>query len=294
MVRHLLFIVSNYYVCTRFDKQLSYLKDIYIRTFTGAIFLIAIIGSILLHPLAFFGVLFIFSGIGLNEYFLLAAKAESRKQNLSFFILGIIIYTLTGLIGIGVLDIVFAAALVPLYLTVIILELFRKTNASWNRIGTYFAGFTYVSIPFGLLNYFYFIPDSDIFQVGIIIGLFVIVWSSDVFAYLVGSMIGRHRILERISPKKSWEGSIGGLLFALLAAYILSLFYKQLSLNQWLIMAVIIVVFGTIGDFAESMLKRQAGVKDSGNLFPGHGGVLDRFDAVIFAAPFVYLYLNLF
>ncbi|HEY9113919.1 MAG TPA: phosphatidate cytidylyltransferase [Bacteroidales bacterium] len=270
------------------------MKDIYIRTFTGAIFLIAILGSILLHQLAFFGVLFIFSSLALNEYFLLAAKNESRKHNLIFFFLGIIIYSLTGLIGVGLLDIRFAAIIIPLFLLVIVFELFRKINPSWTRIGIYFTGFVYVSIPFGLLNFFYIIPETDTFQVGILVGLFVIVWSSDVFAYLVGSMIGKHRILERISPKKSWEGSIGGLLFALLAAYILSLFFTQLSLSRWLIMAVIIVVFGTLGDFAESMLKRQAGVKDSGNLLPGHGGVLDRFDAVLFATPFVYFYLNLF
>jgi len=270
------------------------LKDIYIRTFTGAIFLIVIIGSILLHPLAFFSVLFVFSSIALNEYFLLVDKGESRKKNLHFFILGVIIYTLTGLIGVGLLDINFAVAIDPLFLSVIIFELFKKTNSSWTRIGLYLTGFTYISIPFGLLNYFYFIPESDTFQVGILIGVFTIVWSSDVFAYLVGSMFGKHKILERISPKKSWEGSIGGLIFASLAAYILSLFYPQLSLTQWLIMAVIIVIFGTLGDFAESMMKRQAGVKDSGNIFPGHGGVLDRFDAVIFATPFVYLYLNLF
>jgi phosphatidate cytidylyltransferase len=270
------------------------LKDIYIRTFTGAIFLITIIGSILLHPLVFFGVLFIFSSLALNEYFLLAAKGESRKQNLGFFILGIIIYCLTGLIGVGLLDIKSAAAIIPLFLVVIILELFKKTNSSWTKIGIYLTGFAYISIPFGLMNFFYVIPDSDTIQVGILIGLFVIVWSSDVFAYLVGSMIGKHRILERISPKKSWEGSFGGLLFALIAAYILSMFYTQLSLSRWLVMAVIIVVFGTLGDFAESMLKRQAGVKDSGNLLPGHGGVLDRFDAILFATPFVYFYLNLF
>ena len=258
------------------------------------LFLIAVIGSILLHPLAFFSVLFVFSSLALNEYFLLAAKGESRKQNLGFFILGVIIYSLTGLIGFGLLDIRLASAIIPLFSLVIIFELFRKNNPSWKRVGVYLTGFAYISIPFGLMNFFYYTPDSGTLQVGILIGLFAIVWSNDVFAYLVGSMIGKHRILERISPKKSWEGSIGGLLFALLAAYILSLFYAQLSLSRWLVMAVVIVVFGTVGDFAESMLKRQAGVKDSGNLLPGHGGVLDRFDAVMFATPFVYFYLNLF
>lgn len=270
------------------------MKDIYIRTVTGIFFLVAIIGSILVHPLAFFIVILTFSTLALNEFFLLSSPHKGRKHHVSYFIFGIIIYSLAGLIGIGYLDIRFAVFLLPIFLLVIVVELFRKEGHSWSRIGLYLTSYLYIAIPFGMMNALYIIPGQDTIQTGALIGLFTLTWSSDVFAYLVGSIIGKHRLYERISPKKSWEGSIGGLIFAMIAAYILSLFYHQLTLSQWLIMAFIIVVTGTLGDLAESMLKREANVKDSGTIFPGHGGVLDRFDAVIFATPFVYVYLNLF
>lgn len=269
------------------------MKDIYIRTITGIFFLIAIIGSMVIHPLAFFGVIFIFTFMALNEFFLLAGIENSRRKNVAYFLLGMFCYTLIGLIGLGYLEIGFAFLMVLVFPMVIILELFRKENPSWKRIGSYLTGIFYVAIPFGLISGLFLLPGQADYSIAIVFGLFIIIWASDVFAYLVGSMIGKHRLFERISPKKSWEGSFGGLVFALIAAYFLSMFFKELSLVHWLVMAVIIVVTGTLGDLSESFLKRQAGVKDSGTIFPGHGGVLDRFDATIFATPFVLVYVNL-
>ncbi len=269
------------------------MKDIYIRTITGVFFIIAVIGSVLLHPLAFFGVMFVFTFIGLNEFFLLSGLKDSRKKNVAYYLFGMLIYSLVGLIGLGYVDIIFSYLLLLLFPVTIILELFRKENPGWRRIGIYYTGWFYVAIPFGLLCTLFLTPASENYFIGILIGLFVIIWSSDVFAYLTGSMIGKHKLFERLSPKKTWEGSIGGLLFALLAAYILSIIYNQLSLVEWMILAVIIVIAGTLGDLSESFLKRQAGVKDSGKLLPGHGGILDRFDATLFATPFVFVYVNL-
>ncbi len=119
----------------------------------------------------------------------------------------------------------------------------------------------------------------------------VTVWVNDTFAYLTGSLIGKHRLYERISPKKSWEGSIGGLFFCLFIAAMFAHYSNYISVDRALIIAILVVVFGSLGDLIESMLKRQAGVKDSGNLIPGHGGILDRFDATFFAVPFVFVYL---
>ena len=195
--------------------------------------------------------------------------------------------------GLGYLDLRFAYIILLIFFLTFIIELFRKHNASRERIGTWFMGFIYIALPFGLMNSLFVTGNIEGFRTDILIGLFIIIWSSDVFAYLVGSWIGKHKLFERISPKKSWEGSIGGLVFALLAAYILSLIYPNLTLPEWFTFAVIVVVTGALGDLIESMLKRQAGVKDSGTLLPGHGGVLDRFDAVIFATPFVFVYINL-
>jgi len=253
---------------------------------------VAIFGSVLLHPLAFFGVILFFVFISLNEFLLLQKIKGGRKENLIYYFFGLLIYIFVGLIGLGYLDIRFALFLLLLFPLTFVFELFHKEHSS-KRIGNYFTAWLYISVPFGLLVALYNIPQREGFFPGIVIGLFAIIWSSDVFAYLVGSMFGKTRLFERISPKKSWEGSIGGLVFALLAAYILSFIYTDLTLIQWLGMAVLIVVTGSIGDLVESMLKRIAGVKDTGTLLPGHGGVLDRFDATIFATPFVFVYINL-
>ena len=134
----------------------------------------------------------------------------------------------------------------------------------------------------------------------IIIGLFILIWTNDTFAYIVGKSIGKHKLLERISPKKTIEGFIGGILFAVIAGYLISKYYIQASpayldksIQIWTIIAVIVGVIGTLGDLIESKFKRVAGVKDSGKIMPGHGGILDRLDSVIFVAPFVFLFYQI-
>jgi phosphatidate cytidylyltransferase len=135
---------------------------------------------------------------------------------------------------------------------------------------------------------------NDIFAKYLIIGIFILIWVNDSFAYLIGKTLGRHKLYAAISPKKTIEGTLGGLAFSLVAAYLLSRFEPILDTLQWLILAVVIVVTGSLGDLIESKLKRDAGVKDSGAILPGHGGMLDRLDSLIYAAPFAYLTLKIF
>lgn len=123
--------------------------------------------------------------------------------------------------------------------------------------------------------------------------VFVLLWANDTFAYLTGRLLGKHKLFERISPGKTVEGSIGGLVFTLVGIMVFSQSVDWLPLGNAVGLGLIAVVFGTLGDLCESMLKRQAGVKDSGKLIPGHGGILDRFDSVLFAVPFVYVFLFL-
>ena len=125
-------------------------------------------------------------------------------------------------------------------------------------------------------------------------GIFILIWVNDSFAYLVGKTLGRHKLYPKISPKKTIEGSLGGLIFALAAAYIISQYEPILTMWQWMVLAVVIVVMGNLGDLLESKFKRVAGVKDSGAILPGHGGILDRLDSLVFAAPFAYLTLIIF
>ncbi|GAA4269389.1 phosphatidate cytidylyltransferase [Hyunsoonleella aestuarii] len=149
----------------------------------------------------------------------------------------------------------------------------------------------YVSSGFVFLiliaNYF------DVYDPSVLLGAFILVWVNDSFAYFVGKNFGKQKLFEKISPKKTVEGFLGGLFFSCLASYFIANFTQTLNFTNWLILSIIISVFGTLGDLIESKFKRQASVKDSGIIMPGHGGLLDRLDSIIFAAPFIYLFLRI-
>ena len=147
-----------------------------------------------------------------------------------------------------------------------------------------------------LINFLVFpeILGGNNYTPKLLIALFSLIWIYDSGAYLVGVSIGKHRLFERISPKKSWEGAIGGTLTAILAAYFISVFVPEIDLIHWIAISMLTVISSTFGDLTESMFKRFFAIKDSGNLFPGHGGVLDRFDSLFFAVPVVVMYLKLF
>jgi phosphatidate cytidylyltransferase len=159
-------------------------------------------------------------------------------------------------------------------------------------IGTAVVGILYIPIPLALLNLF---NDPIFMHVDqpkyMVLGFFLLVWANDTFAYLTGVTFGKHPLFKRISPKKTWEGSLGGALLTIAFSYLVFKYLGVISLIDWIIVAALIIIFGTFGDLSESMIKRLAQVKDSGNILPGHGGMLDRFDAVLFAAPVVFLYL---
>ncbi|MGC3978758.1 MAG: phosphatidate cytidylyltransferase [Paludibacteraceae bacterium] len=147
-----------------------------------------------------------------------------------------------------------------------------------------------IALPFAMLNNILYVKD---YQPIILLAVFISIWINDTGAYCTGMLFGKHKLFERVSPKKTWEGFVGGAAFALFSGYIFSRFITELSLLQWFIFSEIVVIFGTLGDLSESLLKRTLGVKDSGNLIPGHGGLLDRFDSMMLAAPVVYIFLSI-
>lgn len=155
----------------------------------------------------------------------------------------------------------------------------------------------YVALPFALLNFLAFQYNSTEGSVTynpiLPLSVFLFIWLSDTGAYCVGSLLGKHRLFERISPKKSWEGSVGGAIFAIAASCVLAQYFPFLSMVEWIGLAVTVVIFGTWGDLSESLLKRHLGIKDSGNILPGHGGMLDRFDSALLAIPAAVIYLHL-
>lgn len=176
---------------------------------------------------------------------------------------------------------------------ILIAELYRKKENPLMNWAAFSLGQIYIALPFSLLSTIGFAKADGNYNYIFVLAFFVSIWVYDTGAYLVGMSIGKHRLFERISPKKSWEGFFGGLLFALGAGYVFSFFESSLSLVQWLGFSLIIVIFATFGDLSESLLKRTVGIKDSGTILPGHGGILDRFDSILFASVVISIYLQL-
>lgn len=277
-------------------------KNFVTRTLAGAVLVAVIIAATAWSPISF-GVLFmLISLLATQELMKLLTNKTTYLGGVSA-LLFLAIYAEHAMMFsermIVIVWVVYGMSL----LTAMIGQLWNtKTNPveAWMHIAY---SQIYVAVPFALINMIAFFRGQ--FTPVLVLSMLVFIWVNDSFAYLTGSLFGRHRMFERVSPKKSWEGFIGGNLFALVAAYLMSILDQPLSnllvghdgasleLWQWLVFAQIVVVFGTLGDLVESLLKRTLGVKDSGMAIPGHGGWLDRFDSLIFAAPVVACYLYL-
>ena len=174
-------------------------------------------------------------------------------------------------------------------------ELYLKKDNPLNNWAYAMLSQIYVGLPFALLNVLAF-QDNGAYSAPqyvfiMPLSIFIFIWMNDTFAYFTGMLLGKHRLFERISPKKSWEGSIGGGVFCIGAAFVLAHFFPIMSTGLWVGLALVVVVFGTWGDLTESLMKRFLGIKDSGNILPGHGGLLDRFDSAIMAIPAAVFYL---
>ncbi len=270
------------------------MKNLITRSLSGIVFIGLIIGSILLGQQIFAALMLIFSIIGLTEYQRMTQKWIGNPGDIQIILLnGLIVF---GLLSAVILEFIPSKYLVLLILPVLISmihTLFSKLESPVQQMSILMAGVLYISLPFALFASFFTLNPQMAFSNELVIAFFIMVWSNDVFAYVVGSLIGKHKLYEKVSPKKTWEGSLGGVILTIVAAYIISIFFKTYDMQTWLVLGLIISIFASLGDLIESMIKRQVGVKDSGNIMPGHGGVLDRFDGVIFAIPAVYIYLSL-
>lgn len=170
-------------------------------------------------------------------------------------------------------------------------ELFSKNSDSIKKLGGIFLTIIYTCVPYIFITKIPYVTKT--YESNLILGVFILIWSSDTFAYLVGKSIGKHKLLERISPKKTIEGFVGGIIATIGFSYLLSCYFTTITPFQWMVTAFIVSFFGVLGDLIASMFKRQTGVKDTGKIIPGHGGVIDRLDSIIFAAPIVYIYLKI-
>jgi len=271
------------------------LKNLIIRTITGAVFVAAIMAGAIWSPQVFAIIFLLVTIAGIWEFQRLCRPDVNLANVMPAMISSVIIYTIISLYSLTHIEIKYLWLILPVVLLQSSIQVFSGKQQALLRIAVDISGIAFVVIPLALLNIFLnptAIPGYH--TPWFVLGMFVILWTHDTFAYLTGSFFGKHPLYQAISPKKTWEGSIGGFGFALIAAYIISIFSPELEAWHWFAIALIIAVFGTIGDLAESLLKRRAIVKDSGKLLPGHGGILDRFDSVLFVSPIVLAIILLF
>ena len=268
------------------------------RAITGALFVIVLVGCIIYSPLSF-GILFtIISALAVHEFGQLVNQKDEVKVNKTITALGGA-YLFLAIMGYctSASDARIFLPYLALILYLMITELYLKKKNPLGNWAFSMMSQLYVALPFALLNVLAFQSNPATSSVSynpiLPLSIFVFIWLSDTGAYCVGSLIGKHRLFERISPKKSWEGSIGGGIFSIASAFVFAHFFPFMPMLQWAGLALVVVIFGTWGDLTESLFKRQLGIKDSGNILPGHGGILDRFDSAMMAIPasIVYLYV---
>jgi phosphatidate cytidylyltransferase len=270
---------------------------------TGAWIILFVMGGFWLHPISFYIAGMVMMVGTQIEYYNMIRITGIRPQVVTGIITGITAYTIASLVAARLIDRQFFLLMIPMLSVVMVIELYRKVDKPFDSLAHTYFSILYTVIPFSMLPFSVFYreglaslinQDMVTFSPGIVIGFFILLWTNDTAAYLVGITMGKHRLLERISPKKSWEGFIGGVVVTAVMGYLISGWLGVVPKEGWVVIAVIISVAGTYGDLIESMLKRSIGVKDSGTIMPGHGGFLDRFDSVVISFPLVYLYIAVF
>ncbi len=268
------------------------MKNLITRTLAGAVFVSIIIGSIIWNPLAVLVLFFLFNAIGLFEFSRMFQKNGYDIPAPSLIILGSIVYLIIGLYANSYINETAFLFIIPLVFSLFIASLYKISEKPFETLGLKILAVVYISIPFGLFNLVENMGSihSNQNEPLFLIAFFLLVWSSDTFAYLSGISFGKHRLFERISPKKSWEGSIGGAIMTMIIGYAFGYYSQIFEPIIWVMIALLTVVTATFGDLVESQLKRSMKIKDSGSIMPGHGGILDRFDAAIFSIPF-YVFL---
>ena len=281
-------------------------KNLIQRIITGTIFIIVLVGCIMWNAWSMAGLFLLITILGLNEFYGLAEKANVQPQKFLGLTSGILIILIAFLQKaypnpFGIL------LLLPILFLPFFAELFRKKENPFANIGWTILGVLYIAFPFALLVFAFtpgkilmathadkgYIPYEWIPQYDYrpLLTIFVLIWISDTMAYVCGRFFGKHKLWERISPKKTWEGFIGGFIFTVVAGGMIAnwILYNRHDYSQelkWICVAAVISVSGMLGDLVESLFKRSINVKDSGTILPGHGGILDRFDALLLATPF--------
>jgi phosphatidate cytidylyltransferase len=274
-------------------SPLSKYSNLQQRIIAGSLGAALIIAAAWYSEWTYFLVFMVLCFLTQREFYTLAGLDGILPLKFWGLFTGLSMYTLTFFVMQGYLPMQYLALLFPLASLIFFVKLYKKdVKKPFTNIAYTYLGIIYVAVPFALLHKCVYIRGEYSYQ--IVLGMLFLLWASDTGAYFAGTKFGRHKLFERVSPKKSWEGSIGGFLTAMALAVGLAIFYDDLRTWEWLVLAAIIVVSGTYGDLVESLFKRSIDIKDSGTMIPGHGGFLDRFDGLLLAVPFVLAYLILF
>ncbi|MBN2486928.1 MAG: phosphatidate cytidylyltransferase [Bacteroidales bacterium] len=265
------------------------MKNIFVRSLSGSVYVSAITAALILGHWYFFAVCLLLNLVAIVEFrkFGQAGKKSVYVQ---------LVLSCTGMLAAHFVFLghighqwLFLSMLLPL--TAFSAALYRKDEGLFSWLFFEIASYVYITLPLVILDYLY-ISLYDAYSWAILL-VFVLIWANDTFAYLSGVLFGKHKLFERITPKKTWEGFFGGVIATVLLSWALFRFSGFDSLALWLLLGALVSVVSVFGDFTESMFKRAAGLKDSGNLIPGHGGVLDRIDSLLFVFPVVFVFFKL-
>lgn len=273
------------------------MKNFITRTLTAIVIVAVQVLCTYFSPLSLAALFLLLTALTVNEFIRIVSQRDGVVVNRPIVIAGscylFFSFWLNSLTRGDSLVVFFPYLLFLIYCY--IKELFNKHDNPIANLGTIMLSQMYVVLPLSLINVLAFTPfecfNSEAPYYAIALAIYIFIWVNDTCAYLSGITLGRHKMFPRISPKKSWEGAIGGALATTASAFIIAHFYTFMELWQWIGMALVVVVAGTFGDLTESMMKRQLDIKDSGHILPGHGGFLDRLDSMLFAIPAVVAYL---
>lgn len=261
------------------------------RALSASIAMPIVIMAIYWSAWSYFFFFLLIVALAMSEFYRLVSLCGIQPNKFLGIGGGLLTYTLVFMYACGHSSINYLYMLCPVIALIFLSELYQQGTAPFTNIAYTLLGMVYVSGPFALLHPAAFSQGAYCYE--IVMGIFLILWTNDTGAYLVGASMGRRRLFKRISPQKSWEGTLGGATLALGASFVVAHYFDIMGLDAWLVIGTMIAVTGTYGDLVESMLKRSLKIKDSGSTIPGHGGLLDRFDSFLLAIPFIAAFIKL-
>jgi phosphatidate cytidylyltransferase len=271
-----------------FLTKMSNLQQRLIVGFAGAA---SIITGICLHQWSYGLLFFVICFFSLREFHSLVNSTGIGTNKVVGIFLGLLLYLVSFFVATGYLKSSVYIFFFALTFLLFLIELFQTNEKPFERTAFSFLAIVYTALPYALLNYI--VIRNGEYNFKIILGILLLLWANDTGGYFGGRFLGKHKLYERISPKKTWEGSLSGALLSLIIAYPLYYFFHEFSFVVWMGLSLIIIVAGSLGDLVESQLKRSLSIKDSGSSIPGHGGFLDRFDGLIVSIPFIAVYFEL-